>query len=322
MGLLGKLVFAVLALISVIATAQSYPDRPIKLVIPFTPGGSTDIIARILAKPLGEELKTPIVIENKPGAGTVLGAEIVARAAPDGYTLLLSGSTTYVINPVVMKKLPYNPQVSFDPLGIVGSTGLVLLANSAAVKSNNLKDLIAEAKTNSNISSYGSFGSATISHLAGEMIIAATGLKLTHIPYKGSAPEMSDLIGGQIPLSVDTVVAAIPQLKSGRIKAIVVTSEKRAPLMQLTPTAIESGYPLINISTWFAIVGPQGLPSQVQQKLETAIAKVMSQKEIKDALILNGYDPEYGTPAQYRAKVFRETERLQKIASQAQISVD
>jgi tripartite-type tricarboxylate transporter receptor subunit TctC len=118
------------------------------------------------------------------------------------------------------------------------------------------------------------------------------------------------------------VVAAIPQLKSGRIKAIVVTSEKRAPLMQLTPTAIESGYPLINISTWFAIVGPQGLPSQVQQKLETAIAKVMSQKEIKDALILNGYDPEYGTPAQYRAKVFRETERLQKIASQAQISVD
>ena len=322
MGLFNKSVFAVLALISASAIAQSYPDRPIKLVIPFTPGGSTDVIARILAKPLGEELKTAIIIDNKPGAGTVLGAEIVAKASPDGYTLLLSSGTTYVVNAVVMKKLPYNPQTSFDPLGIVGSTGLVLLANSTTVKANNLKDLIAEAKTNPKISAYGSFGAATTSHFAGEMINAATGLKLTHIPYKGSAPEMSDLIGGQIPLSIDTVVAAIPQLKSGRIKAIVVTSEKRAPLMQSTPTAIESGYPSIHMSTWFAIVGPQGLSDQVQRKLETAIAKVMSQKETKDALIASGFDPEYGTPTQYRARVFRESGQLQKVATQAQISVE
>jgi tripartite-type tricarboxylate transporter receptor subunit TctC len=322
MGFFSRSAFAILFFISFGAIAQSYPDRPIKLVIPFTPGGSTDVIARVLAKPLGEELKTGIIIDNKPGAGTVLGAEIVAKSAPDGYTLLLSSGTTYVVNAVVMKKLPYNPQTSFDPLGIVGSTGLVLLANSEIVKANNLKELIAEAKTNPKISAFGSFGSATTSHFVGEMLNAATGMKLTHIPYKGSAPEMSDLIGGQIPLSVDTVVAAVPQLKSGKIKAIFVTSQKRAPLLPKVPTAIESGYPSIHMSTWFAIVGPQGLSPAVQQKLESAIAKVMSQKETKDALIANGFDPEYGTPEQYRARVFRESGQLQKIATQAQISVE
>lgn len=322
MVFLSRLAIATLFLVSFSVLAQSYPDRPIKLVIPFTPGGSTDVIARILAKPLGEELKTGIIIDNKPGAGTVLGAEIVAKSAPDGYTLLLSSGTTYVVNAVVMKKLPYNPQTSFDPLGIVGSTGLVLLANSEIVKANSLKDLVTEAKTNPKISSYGSFGSATTSHFVGEMINNSTGLKLTHIPYKGSAPEMSDLIGGQIPLSVDTVVAAIPQLKGGKIKAILVTSQKRAPLLQGTPTAIESGYPSIHMSTWFAIVGPQGLSNAVQQKLESAIVKVMSQKETKDALIASGFDPEYGTPEQYRARVFREFGQLQKIATQAQIAVE
>ena len=308
--------------LTIFANAQSFPDKPIKLVIPFTPGGSTDVIARILSKPLGEELKTSIIIDNKPGAGTVLGAELVAKAAPDGYTLLLSSGTTYVVNAVVMKKLPYNPQTSFDPLGIVGSTGLVLLANSSLVKANNLKDLAAEIKGNPKLAVYGSFGMATTSHFMGEMIASAIGLKLMHVPYKGSAPEMSDLIGGQIPLSVDTVVAAIPQLKAGKIKAIMVTSEKRAPLLPTVQTAGESGYPSIQMSTWFAIVGPQGLPENVQRKLEHAIAKVMSMKETKDALTANGFVPDYGTPAQYRAKVFRESELLKDVATKSQITAD
>jgi tripartite-type tricarboxylate transporter receptor subunit TctC len=315
-------VFAMLTLLTMLSSAQSYPDKPIKLVIPFPPGGSTDVIARILAKPLGEELKTAIIIDNKPGAGTVVGAEYVAKAVPDGYTLLLSSGTTYVVNAVVMKKLPYNPQTSFDPLGIVGSTGLVLLANSGLVKANNLKGLTAEIKANPKLAVYGSFGMATTSHFAGEMIASAIGLKLMHVPYKGSAPEMSDLIGGQIPLSVDTVVAAIPQLKAGKIKAIMVTSEKRASLLPNVQTAVESGYPSIQMSTWFAIVGPQGLPSSIEQRLEIAIAKVMTSKETKSALIANGFDPEYGTPAQYRAKVFREAEQLKEVAVKSNISAE
>lgn len=315
-------VFLMLLLLSAFSMAQSYPDKPIKLVIPFPPGGSTDVIARILAKPLGEELKTPIIIDNKAGAGTVVGAEFVAKSAPDGYTLLLSSGTTYVVNAVVMKKLPYNPQTSFDPLGIVGSTGLVLLANSNLVKADNLKGLVAEMKSNPKLAVYGSFGMATTSNFAGEMIASAIGMKLMHIPYKGSAPEMSDLIGGQIPLSVDTVVAAIPQLKSGKIKAMMVTSEKRAPLLPNVQTAAESGYPSVQMSTWFAIVGPQGLPSTISQRLESAIAKVMASKETKDALIANGFDPTYGTPAQYRAKVFRETEQLKEVAAKSNISMD
>ena len=322
MSVLRLAIFAIISFLTTYTNAQSFPDKPIKLVIPFPPGGSTDVIARILSKPLGEELKTTIIIDNKPGAGTVLGAELVAKAPPDGYTLLLSSATTYVVNAVVIKKLPYNPQSSFDPLGIVGSTGMALLANTSLVKANNLKELILEIKANPKLAVYGSFGMATTSHFIGEMIASEMGLKLMHVPYKGSAPEMSDLIGGQIPLSVDTVVAAIPQLKAGKIKAIMVTSEKKMPLLPTVLTASESGYPAIQMSTWFAIVGPQGLPTNVQQKLEQAIIKVMSLKETQEALLANGFSPDYGTPAQYRAKVFKESEKLKEVAARSQITAD
>lgn len=299
---------------------DAYPSKPIKLVVPFPPGGSTDVIARLLAKPLGDRLRQTIVIENKAGAGTVIGADAVAKAAPDGYTLLLSAATTYTVNPVVLKRLPYDPQNSFEPLGIVGSTPLVLLAHPS-VKATTLKELAAQAKTLPNLT-YGSFGNGTTAHFAGEMLFAALGIQALHVPYKGSAPAMTDLIGGQIPLSVDTVVAAAPQVKAGKVKALAVTSPQRSHMLPSTPTAVESGYPSVVLTTWFAIVAPKGLAEPARASLEKVIAETMKDKAVRDSLVANGYEPEYETPAAYRMRVVKEVERLRPIAAASKISAD
>ncbi len=301
--------------------AESFPDKPIKLVVPFTPGGSTDVLGRLLAKKLSETLNASVVVENRAGAGTIVGADYVAKSAPDGYTLLLSAATTFTINPVTYAKLPYDPLKSFDALGLVGSTGLVLLANPS-VKANSLKDLVATAKNDPKGLTYGSFGAGTTSHFAGEMINAATGLHMLHVPYKGSAPAMSDLIGNQIPLTVDTVVAAAPMVKAGKVKALAVTSATRANMLPDVPTAIESGYPGVNLTTWFAVVGPKGLPAPVRQKLETALATAMKDADLQKSMTANGFEPEYGTPADYGRRVSAEIPRLKKIAEAANIKAD
>lgn len=304
------------------ASAQDpYPSRPIRLVVPFPPGGSTDVIGRILSKSLGERLKQPIVLDNKPGAGTVLGADTVAKSPADGYTLLLSAATTYTVNPVVLKKMPYDAATAFEPLGIVGSTPLILLANPTHIKAGTLKDLAVESRSLTDLA-YGSFGNGSSAHFAGEMLLAATEIKALHVPYKGSAPAMTDLIGGQIPLSVDTVVAAAPQIKAGKVRALAVTSAQRSQLLPQVPTATESGYPAVVFSTWFAIVAPKGVPEPVRAKLEATLAEIMKEKATRDQLVASGYEPEYGTPASYRNRVAAEIERLRVIAARSKISVD
>lgn len=301
--------------------ADTFPDKPIKLVVPFTPGGSTDVLGRLLAKKLGETLKESVVVENRAGAGTIVGADYVAKSTPDGYTLLLSAATTFTINPVTYSRLPYDSLKSFDALALVGSTGLVLLANPS-IKANSLKDLVAMAKHEPKGLTYGSFGAGTTSHFAGEMINAATGLHMLHVPYKGSAPAMSDLIGNQIPLTVDTVVAAAPMLKAGKVKALAVTSASRSNMLPDVPTAAESGYPAVNLTTWFAVVGPKGLPAATRQKLEAALATAMKDPDLQKSLTANGFEPEYGTPADYAKRVSSEIPRLKKIAEAANIKAD
>ncbi len=313
----------VLAAACVVATpalADTFPDKPIKLVVPFTPGGSTDVLGRLLAKKLTDTLNVSVVVENRAGAGTIVGADYVAKSAPDGYTLLLSAATTFTINPVTYSKLPYDSLKSFDALGLVGSTGLVLLANPS-VKANTLKELVAMSK-NSRDLNYGSFGAGTTSHFAGEMLNAATGMHMLHVPYKGSSPAMTDLIGNQIPLTVDTVVAAAPMIKAGKVKALALTSPTRSALLPDVPTAAESGFPDVNLSTWFAVVGPKGLPAPVKQKLESALATVMKDPDMRKSMTANGFEPEYGTPADYTKRVSSEIPRLKKIAEAANIKAD
>jgi len=303
------------------ASAQAYPARPIQLVIPFPPGGATDVIGRLLGKKMSEQLGQPVVIDNRAGAGTVIGAAFVAKSAPDGYTLLISSGTTFTVNPAIHPKLPYDSVKSFEPIGLAARSGLILLANRD-VPVSNMKQLVALVQGAPGKYSYGSFGTGTTSHFAGEQILRAAGLKMLHVPYKGSSPAMMDLIGGQIPFTVDTVSAAIPQLKSGKIKAIAVTTAKRSTLLPGVPTMAESGYAEIDIDTWIAVVAPRGLPPEAKARLEKTLADAMADAETRGKLVANGFEPAYGSAAQAAALIEQELPRMRAIAQRANIQAD
>lgn len=317
---------AVLACISVTATSiaaaeTGYPVRPISLVIPFPPGGATDVLGRVLALKLGKELGQTVVIDNRAGAGTIIGASYVSKSAPDGYTLLVSSGTTFTVNPAIRKNLPYDPVNGFEPIGIAGRTGLVLLANSQ-VPVQTVKQFVDYVKASPGQYSYGSFGSGTTAQFAGETILNATGLKMTHIPYKGSSPAMTDLMGGQIPFSVDTVSAAIPQLKSGRIKAIAVTTAKRSAFLPNVPTMAESGYPQIDMDTWLILAAPKGLPAAVKAKLEKALATAIADPETRAKLVAQGFEPTYSNASATSALISKEIPLMRAVAARSNITAD
>ncbi len=304
-----------------LAFADTYPSKPVQLVIPFPPGGATDVIGRLVGKKLGDKLGQPVVVDNRPGAGTIVGAGFVSKAAPDGYTLLVSSGTTFTVNPAIHAKLPYDPVKSFEPIGFAGRTGLILLANKD-VPVNNLKQLVAAAKAQPGKYTYGSFGTGTTAQFAGEMLFNLAGVKLLHVPYKGSSPAMTDLIGGQIPYTVDTVAAAIPQVKSGKVKAIAVTTAKRSALLPDVPTAAESGYPGIDADTWLAVVAPRGLPADVKQKLERALGEVMADPDTRKHLQNAGFEPLEGNGAAVSALINKELPVMRATAQRANITAD
>lgn len=304
-----------------LAFADTFPSKPIQLVIPFPPGGATDVIGRLVGKKLGDKLGQTVVIDNRPGAGTIVGAGFVSKAAPDGYTLLASSGTTFTVNPAIHAKLPYDPVKSFEPIGFAGRTGLILLANKD-VPVSNLKQLVAAAKAQPGKYTYGSFGTGTTAQFAGEMLFNLAGVKLLHVPYKGSSPAMTDLIGGQIPFTVDTVAAAIPQVKSGKVKAIAVTTAKRSTLLPDVPTAAEAGYPGIDADTWLALVAPRGLPADVKQKLERALGEVMADPDTRKQLQNAGFEPLEGNGAAVSALIAKELPLMRATAQRANITAE
>jgi tripartite-type tricarboxylate transporter receptor subunit TctC len=306
------------AALSSLAAAAAYPERPVTLVVPFPPGGATDVIARIVAKDLGQRLGQAVVVDNKAGAGTVIGAGFVAQSPADGYTLLISSNTTFTVNPALRPKLPYDPQKSFEGVGILGTSPLVLLANPA-VPARTVKDVVAMAKAKPGKLSYGSFGAGTTSHIAGEMFKLAAGIDLLHVAYKGSAPAMTDLIGGQVQFTFDTNVAALPMLQAGKVKAIAVTSAKRSPSMPDVPTIAESGYPGFEMVPWVTIVAPRGLPQPVQKALGKALADTMADAAVRGSLQKAGLDvaPEAGSA--YDQRVAQELPLLRAYVYKAKI---
>ncbi|WP_423199965.1 MULTISPECIES: Bug family tripartite tricarboxylate transporter substrate binding protein [unclassified Cupriavidus] len=313
---------AAVAMAPSMATAQdTFPSKPIQLVLPFPPGGATDAVGRIVAQTLGEKLGKTIVIDNRPGAGTIVGASYVAKAAPDGYTLIATSGTTFTVNPAVYPKLPYDPQKNFEPIGMVGSTGLILLANTQ-VPINNLKELVSAAKAAPGKYSYGSFGAGTTAHFAGEELFHLTGIKLLHVPYKGSSPAMTDLIGGQIPFTIDTVAAAIPQVRGGKVKAIAVTTAKRSALLPNVPTVAESGYPGMDASTWIAVAAPRGLPPEVHARLEKALAETVADPAVRKKLNDAGIEPSFASGKQVSAMIEKEIPQMRAIAQRANIKLD
>jgi tripartite-type tricarboxylate transporter receptor subunit TctC len=300
---------------------QGFPDRPIKLVVPFSPGGATDILGRLMAQAMGEKLGQPIVVENRPGAATVVAASLVAKAPADGYTLLLGASTTLTLNPAIRPNLPYHPLESFTPLGLVADMGLLLVAGSDTPGSS-LKDIVAQAKAAPDKFSYGTFGTGSSVHFGGEMLKSATGIQMVHVPYNGSSPSLTALMGGQVQVAVDTVVASAPLVKAGRIRPIAALGAKRLALLPDVPTMAESGYPGFDMSTWFALLAPAGLPAPIQAKLEAALAASMREPGFKKKLVDIGLTPAWGPASAVRERVERELPKMRAVAAQANIRVD
>jgi tripartite-type tricarboxylate transporter receptor subunit TctC len=303
------------------AMAAGFPDKPITLVVPFPPGGATDVIARVVGKGMGQRLGQTVIIDNKAGAGTVIGAGAVAQAAPDGYTLLISSNTTFTVNPALKLKLPYDAQKSFESIGLIGNSPLVLLA-TPSLPANTVKELVALAKAKPGTLAYGSFGNGTSAHLAGEMFKLVTGTDLLHVPYKGSAPAMTDLIGGQVPLTFDTSVAALPMLRAGKVKAIAVTSAKRSPSMPKVPTVAEAGYPDYEMVPWITIVAPRGLQPAVQQALGKAFADTLTDASVRADLEKAGVDVSYEPGSFYDARVAKELPLLRAYVHKAKIPLE
>ena len=301
--------------------AADFPERPLTLVAPYPAGGAADVLARILGKTLQEQLGQPVVVENKPGAGTAIGAAYVANAKPDGYTLLISSNSTFTLNPALQSKLAYDPVKGFDAVGMVGSVALALLVNPA-VKATSVQQLVAAVKAKPDDFVYGSFGNGTSSNFAGAMFNSATGLKLTHVPYKGSAPLMTDLIGGQIPISFDTVVAASQQLKGGKVRVLAVATAKRSSVMPDVPTVSEAGFPGVDMNAWLALVAPHGLPPAVKARLEKALATLMASPDTQEKMKLAGFEPAYSPIPDWAGMVSADIVKMRSIAEHSQIKLE
>ena len=304
------------------AAQDAYPSRPLTMVVPFPPGGATDVLGRVVAQKLGQELGRTVVVENRAGAGTVIGASFVAKAAPDGYTLLVSSGTTFTVNPAIQKNLPYDPVKSFEPIGIVGRTGLALLANPK-VPVKDLKEFVAYVKDHAQEQPpYGSYGTGTTAHFVGEAFMAAAKLKMTHVPYKGSAPAMTDLIGGQIPFSVDTVAAALPQSKQGKVRVLAISSPARSAFFPDVPTFAEQGYPSVAMDTWLMVAAPRGLPANVKSRLEQALRATVESPEVKKSLEAQGFEAAFASAADGEALIQQELPVMKDVAQRANIKID
>jgi tripartite-type tricarboxylate transporter receptor subunit TctC len=293
------LAYCALAVAGAIALAPpagaqgAYPNRPVTMVVPYPAGGSADILARTIGQKLGERLGQPVVIDNRAGAGTAIGAKHVAAAPADGYTLLMGTVSSQAINPA-MNKVGYDPVKDFTPVAPLASIPFVLVAHpSFAGKS--VADVIAQAKAKNGELSYASAGLGTSNHLAGELLASAAGIKLLHVPYKGSAPALNDVVAGHLPLMFDLQATALPYVQSGKLKALAVTGRTRSSLLPDVPTVIESGLPGYEVSAWFGVFAPAGLPRPVLDRLNAEISAVLQAPEMQKRLQELGAEPEQGS---------------------------
>jgi tripartite-type tricarboxylate transporter receptor subunit TctC len=311
---------AALVLASPAAQAQTYPSKQITLVIPFAAGGSNDIIARAIGKELSDAWGQPVIAENRPGAGSVIGASTVASAPPDGYTLLLV-STTFTINAAIKKSMPFDTLRDFTPVAFVARSPLLFVASkNVPVKS--AKDALALAKSKPGEITYASAGIGSINQIAAELIATSAGVKLMHVPYKGGAPALNDLLGGH----VDVYVSSLPQVQqlaqSGQVNALAVTSVKRSPLLPNVPTLDEAGVAGFDLSSWWGIVGPAGMPPDVVNKLNAAINKTLTAPEMQKFMASEGAEAKVMTPQEFSDLIHSEVQRWTKVAHEANISID
>ena len=301
------------------AQAQPYPNRPIRFVVPFPPGGATDIMARTLGARLHESLGQPVVVENRVGAAGAIGSDSVAKAAPDGYTILLGTISTHGTNPAVNPKLPYDATKDFTAISLLAHAPLVLLVHPD-VPAQNLQDFIRQAKSGQALA-YGSNGNGSYNHLAVELLKGLANVDLLHVPYKGAGPAIQDLMAGQIKFGAHDIAGVAPHIRSGKLKALAVASKQRIPGLDV-PTAAEAGIPNFEVTAWYALFGPPGMPAAILSRLHDAVAKGITSSEMTQVLGQINAIPVGDSPAQLDAFVRSEVARWSSVAKKANIKLD
>ena len=319
--LLASLAVAAAGALPLGALAQNFPTKPITIIVPFSAGGTTDILARIVGQGLTTELGQSVVVDNKPGAGGNIGGSLAAKAAADGYTLFMGTVGTHAINQSLYKKMPFDPVKDFAPLSRVATVPNLLVAHpSQPFKT--VKEMIAYAKANPGKITYGSPGSGASPHVSGELFKSMTGTDLLHIPYKGSAPAMTDLLGGQTSVMFDNMPSAIQHVRSGKLRPIAVTTAKRSPELPDVPTIAEAGVPGYEATSWFGMFAPAGTPKPVLDKLHAALIKVLNQADVKKKIAEQGGDVVAETPDQFAAFIQAESVKWGKVVKESGATAD
>src|SRR5690242_6240739 len=301
--------------------AADYPTKPIRLVVPFPPGGTTDILARAVAQKLSETWNQQVIVDNRPGAGGNIGADLVAKAPPDGYTLVMGTVGTHAINPNLYSKMPYDHVKDFSPVILVAGVPNVLVVNPS-LPVHSVKELIDYAKANPGKLNFASSGNGTSIHLSGELFKTMAGVQMTHVPYKGSAPALADLMGGQVQLMFDNLPSSLGLIKGGKLRAIAVTSTTRAAALPDVPTIAESGLPGFEASSWFGVLAPAGTPDDIVAKLNGTIAAWLATPDAKEKLLAQGTIAAGGSPEDFAQHIDRETAKWAKVVKASGAHID
>ena len=310
----------VLGLAATMASAEAWPTKPVTLIVPFPAGGSSDALARALATPLSQALGQPVIVESRPGAGATIGADFVAKAKPDGYTLLM-GAVHHTIATSVYKKLPYDFEKNFAPITTVALVPNVLVVNAKSTATD-VKSLIALAKATPGKLSYGSNGNGTLQHLIGTQFSTQAGVDILHVPYKGSAPLTTDLLGGQVDMSFDTLTPMVQHIKAGKLRALAVTTATRSSTLPDVPTLAEAGMPDFNQGTWFGILAPAATPRPLVVKLNAEMVKVIQSADFKKRMEEIGAEPVGNTPEQMAVQIKEDTAKYARLVKEAKVAIE
>ena len=306
------------ALAPAVCAQDAYPNRPVRLIVPFGPGGGSDYVGRLVGQKLSEQMGQQVVVDNRPGAASLVGTEIVARAAPDGYTLCLC-DVGFTINPAYYKKTAYHPLKDFDPVTVIAETPYILVVNSSLPYAGSLKDFIAAAKAKPDALSLGSAGNGSGTHFSGEMFKLAAGIKMIHVPYKSAGLSTADTASGQIPATMSTPPAAMPLIKAGRVKMLASAGPKRSALFPDVPTFAESGVPGVVMTNWYSIMSRGGTPKPVLNKLHAELMRAVAAPDMRERLASAALEPAPNTPEQFRKLIAAELERWARVMKEAGI---
>jgi tripartite-type tricarboxylate transporter receptor subunit TctC len=310
-----------LAVFASAASAQAWPAKPIKWIVPFAPGGTTDILARTIGEKLARALGQPVIIENKPGAGGGVGAEFTAKAPPDGYTIMGGTISTHAINASLYKSLPYDPIKDFAPITLIARVPNMLVVNPD-VPAKNVAELIALMKANPGKYTFASSGNGTSQHLSGELFKAMAGVEMQHIPYKGSPPALQDVVAGQVTMTFDNITTAWPLAKGGKLRALAVTTAKRASIAPDVPTLAESGLTGYEVGSWQGVFAPAGTPPEIVKRLNAEIVKIINQPDIKEKLVGLGAEPVANTTEEFGVLVKAEVAKWADVVKKSGAQVD